>query len=503
MGLHVGTLETVGVRSLDTPADQLASVSVNDDILLVRDMKSVGPGYVVVGTLAEMHYGGGAPRALLDNVQYADWEPEGKKFAIVRYAPESHRYRLEYPVGTVLYQTEGWISNPRFSRDGKTIAFLDHPIFGDDQGSVAMVDLKGRVTKWKRVYGSTQCLAWSPDGKEIWFSAAPTGLARHLWAAAMDGSERSLLSGPSTMDIQDVLPSGRTLVTDLEERRVQMVVTPEFPQPRDFTWMDWAYGMRFSADGKQLLFGDQHSGDLYGTFLRNLDGTPAVRLGDGDPLDISPDGKNVASRLPKDPAQIELLPTGTGEQRQMTHEKFGFQNGRWLDNERLIANGNEPGHPLRAYVVDMEDHVTPLTPEGVEVRAISADGKHIALRAVQSVGGAAKSVYTIAPVTIGSGGDVQLGPGVPVPELATNEYPIDFNTDGSAFFLARVVSQSVVEIWLQEFATGKRTLLHTVTPPGIPSLENGLLVTVSRDGKNYAYQYHPALSTLYVIDGLK
>ncbi len=167
MGLHVGTLETVGVRSLDTPADQLASVSVNDDILLIRDMKSVGPGYVVVGTLAEMHYGGGAPRALLDNVQYADWDPDGKKFAVVRYVPESHRYRLEYPVGTVLYQTEGWISNPRFSRDGKTIAFLDHAIFGDDQGSVAMVDLKGKVKKWNHVYGSAQFLAWSPDGKEI------------------------------------------------------------------------------------------------------------------------------------------------------------------------------------------------------------------------------------------------------------------------------------------------------------------------------------------------
>jgi eukaryotic-like serine/threonine-protein kinase len=324
-----------------------------------------------------------------------------------------------------------------------------------------------------------------------------------LWSAGLDGSERPLLSGPATMDIQDVLPNGRTLVTDLEERRVQMVVTPEFPQPRDFTWMDWAYDQRFSADGKQLLFGDQHSGDLYGSFLRNVDGSQAVRLGDGDPMDISPDGKNVASRLPQDPAQIELLPTGTGEQRQMTHEKFGFQNARWLDNQRLIANGNEPGHPLRAYVVDMEGHVTPLTPEGVEMRAISADGKKMALRERKTVDGVAKSVYTIAPVAVGSGGEVQLGAGVPAPEMAAIEYPIDFNADGSALFIERVVSQSVVEIWLQDFATGKRTLLHSVTPPGIPSLENGLLVTVSRDGKNYAYQYHPALSTLYVIDGLR
>jgi len=91
---------------------------------------------------------------------------------------------------------------------------------------------------------------------------------------------------------------------------------------------------------------------------------------------------------------------------------------------------------------------------------------------------------------------------VPAPELAVNEAPIDFNADGSSFFLQRLIGQNAVEIWEQELTTGKRTLLHTVAPPGI-ALNYSILVTVSRDGKNYAYQYHPALSTLYIIDGLR
>ncbi len=107
MGLHVGTTETVAVRSLNIPADDVASVSVNDDILLIADEKAVGPGYVWAGTLKELHYGGGAPRPVMDNVQFADWDPEGKKFAVVRYVPETHKYRLEYPAGTVLYETSG------------------------------------------------------------------------------------------------------------------------------------------------------------------------------------------------------------------------------------------------------------------------------------------------------------------------------------------------------------------------------------------------------------
>jgi hypothetical protein len=48
--------------------------------------------------------------------------------------------------------------------------------------------------------------------------------------------------------------------------------------------------------------------------------------------------------------------------------------------------------------------------------------------------------------------------------------------------------------------SNKRTLLHTIS--GIPALSNDMQFTVSRDGKSYAYQYHPALSTEYVIDGL-
>jgi hypothetical protein len=52
-------------------------------------------------------------------------------------------------------------------------------------------------------------------------------------------------------------------------------------------------------------------------------------------------------------------------------------------------------------------------------------------------------------------------------------------------------------------AGAKRTLLHTITLPGIPSISNGLNVTVSRDGKNYAYQYHPVISTEYLVEGLR
>ena len=499
-GLHVGSLDTPGLRSLDTPAQELASVSSKDDILLLNKLTSIGPGYVEAGTLYLMHYGGGAPRPILENVHYADWDPAGEKFAVVRFNPQKHVHTLEYPVGTVLYQTEGWISNPRFSRDGQRIAFLDHPLFGDDLGSVAYTDLQGKVKKFGKVFGSVQNVAWSPDSSEIWFSASDSGVARTIWAVDLSGHHRQLLNAPGTMDIEDVLPNGKVIVSNLSERRVQMIVTPEFPQARDFTWMDWAYMNRFSADGKFLLFGDQHS-QSYGAFLRNVDGTPAVRLGDGDPFDLSPDGKLAASRLPTADEQLELLPTDAGEPHQLTHSNIQFSSARFVTNDRLMGYGNEPGHRPRAFSIDLNGNMKPMTAEGVRVYAFTTDGKRML------IGGHDESDHSVGQNHGNLTGlrvmDVDGGTVAPVLGAEPKDLPLDFNTDGTIIYVEQVLGATRAELIGLEWATGKRTLLHDVVAPGIPAISNGLGATISRDGKSYAYQYHPALSTEYLVEGLR
>jgi hypothetical protein len=83
------------------------------------------------------------------------------------------------------------------------------------------------------------------------------------------------------------------------------------------------------------------------------------------------------------------------------------------------------------------------------------------------------------------------------------EFPFDFTSDDAAVLVGRPGRDGAVEIWRVELASAKRTLLHTITLPGIPSISNGLSVTVSRDGRNYAYQHHPAVSTEYLVEGLR
>ena len=60
-------------------------------------------GYMRPGTLARMPLSGGTPREVTENVQDADWSGDGEKMAIVRLVPETSHWRLEYPVGKVLY----------------------------------------------------------------------------------------------------------------------------------------------------------------------------------------------------------------------------------------------------------------------------------------------------------------------------------------------------------------------------------------------------------------
>src|SRR3970040_767051 len=102
--------------------------------------------WVNIGTLARAPLVGGAPREIVEQVQWADWAPDGNSSAIVRDAGGLNR--LEFPVGKTLYETGGWIGHPRVSPDGKYVAFLEHPIQGDDGGSVAMGDLTRKKTSF-------------------------------------------------------------------------------------------------------------------------------------------------------------------------------------------------------------------------------------------------------------------------------------------------------------------------------------------------------------------
>src|SRR5205823_8866126 len=121
------------------------------------------------GRHARPRAGGGAPRELLEGVWDADISRDGKQFAIVRTPEGIHQ--LEYPIGKVLFKTNGYISHPRISPDGKQVAFLEHPVYGDDRGYLDTADAAGNVKRLTADAQGEDGVAWSPDQREVWFAA--------------------------------------------------------------------------------------------------------------------------------------------------------------------------------------------------------------------------------------------------------------------------------------------------------------------------------------------
>jgi hypothetical protein len=141
MEIFLRRLESPESRPSGLVDAELLAVSSSGDMAVSLNRKPV-LAFIRTGRLASTSIAGGVtPREILDDVECADWAPNGKDLALVRSV--SGRSRLEYPMGKPLYETAGWIGTPRISRSGDLVAFCDHPTPGDDGGSIAIVDRAG------------------------------------------------------------------------------------------------------------------------------------------------------------------------------------------------------------------------------------------------------------------------------------------------------------------------------------------------------------------------
>ena len=446
--------------------------------------------FLYSGTLARVPLVGGAPREILEDVEWADWSPDGSNLAIARQ--EQGRHRLEFPLGKVLYQADGWIGHIRISPKADMVAFIDHPQLGDDGGAVAMVDLAGKKTTLSTGWDSIQGIAWSPGGEEIWFTATRTGGDRSLYAVTLTGAIRLLARVPGELTLLDVGREGNVLLTRGNDRAGIIGLTPGDTKERDLSWLDWSSPGDLSADGKTVLFAEtgEGGGPKYAVYLRKTDGSPAIRLSEGVGLALSPDGKSALARPNVTPSPLVLLPTGVGEAKPLTHDAINHLWGRWLpDGKQVVFSGNEAGHGFRLYVESPgEGKPRPISPEGVNPTVvISPKGDFAA-----SVGPDHKVyLYPIA------GGEPVLVAGT-----QPDEAPTGFSADGRSLYVFRF-GEIPAKVFQLELATGKRTLWKELVPADAAGIDTVRGITITPDAKAYVYGYIRTLSDLYLVEGLK
>jgi Tol biopolymer transport system component len=261
--VRIGSTES---RSLGFPGADLLSISSSGE-MAISTGRHYTRGWTNTGTLARVALDGQVPREVLEDVQEADWAPDGQSLAVVRSV--SGRYRLEYPVGKVLYETSGWISHARVSADGRSVAYLDHPLLGDDRGAVAIVDPSGKKTTLTGEFSGEQGLAWSLRGEEVWFTGGSED-KYNLNAVSLSGRQRIVTRIPGDLELQDIARNGRVLLTPYARRMGMMGSGPNETKERDLSWFDYSMFADISADGSKLLFSESSTagGDLYSVFLR-------------------------------------------------------------------------------------------------------------------------------------------------------------------------------------------------------------------------------------------
>ncbi len=481
--------EATQSRELGFKDSNILAVSKNDDMLITLGHHAVAAN-ATSGTLAQVPLTGGAPRELLEEVRYADWSPDGGQVAVVRRAGDKER--LEYPLGKMLYETDGWISDARISPDGKRVAFIDHPVKFDSRGSVAMVDTQGKKTTLSRFYGNALGLAWHPSGDEVWYTASAVHLSSNLLAVTTGGKERLVWAGAGGVVLSDISKDGRVLLSRENRRRGIAGLFPGHDQEVDLSWLDWSLLYDISPDGKWITFAEEGdaAGPRYSAYMRATDGSPAIRLGDGIPTSISDDGKWVSALIPGDTYQLAILPTRAGEPRNLSAPGMNYADAFWLaGSKRLLVFGKQAGREARWWVQDISGEAPrPVTPEGATQGYLSGDKKSIIVKQ-----GDRLTAYPIA-------GGQPTPVATPAPDFAWRGMMITKDPRYIYGLQERGVPQKVYRF---DPASGKTELWKEFMPADKAGVFSVGPFVIGPEGKWYAYSYVRDLSDLYMVEGLK
>ena len=299
-------------RSLGLPNTDIYAVSSKGELALsLRNEDPLPPGGGVLEAMPLL--GGAAPRQIRDSVEYADWAPDGSMAVTLDTGLGD---RLEYPIGTPIYDIEGPIHMIRISPDGARVAFMEYA--SDRSQSVATIDRaknrKTLTTGWLQVNG----LAWTAPGDEVWFAGKRRNEGWGIYAVSGAGAVRVVERLPGPCYLYDLTRDGRALVALGQLSTGIRFMDAGGSHEEDLSWLDMSQLRDISSDGHTVLFtetgeGASSDGAIY---IRKTDGSPAVQLGAGLGHAFSPDGKWVlaTSRTGRD---LSLIPTGPGTPQRL------------------------------------------------------------------------------------------------------------------------------------------------------------------------------------------
>jgi len=446
--------------------------------------------WLQIGTLARLPIEGGTPRPIMEDVYSADISRDGREFAVVRSV--AGKQRLEYPIGKVLFETDGWIACIRISPDGDSVAFVNHRIPGDDLGSVDVVSRNGQHRALTEEYASAHTVAWKPDGKEVWHSATTTGEEDSIWAVTLAGKVRLVANSPIDMDIQDISDSGRVL---LESIRYSVELGIKRAADRNSRPLDAGIIelTSVSHDGEWVVY--TRMGEAKNeVFLQRSNGAAPVKIGDGFGGGLSYNGQTIAAVRLEDPHKLLLYPSGAGEQREIDLGEVSAQVSNRENALTFSRDGKLALFPafntkreLRDYLLDLSTgKIRPATPVGSKEGKLSPSGTRVLTT----------ELATNKRVIV----DIDSQKVSEVPGLGLHEEVIGWTEDGKAL---SIWNQEIpAKVWILDIASGQRKFVQTVDALASLGTMYAKMAT-SADGTVAVYRLRRGMYTVYLADGLK
>jgi len=485
---RVGSPES---RLLGISSAAVASISSSDELAVLLNCE---PVFIADcgGTLATVSLAGGAPRDLAEHVAYADWDPHGTQLLVSLITAAGPR--LEYPPGhVILQQNSGWFGHPRFSPDGKMIAYENHPAVGNDTGTVEVTDLSGKRKALSQFETSLEGLAWNSDGSEVWYAGtASSGWADTIFAVTLSGRTRAILTMPY-LRLHDIAKDGRVLLSHETWRRQMIGFFPRDKADHAYSWLDDTDPTGITADGHIVSFSE--AGETYGLandsqgYYRPTDGSPAVGLGAGIFV-ISPDGKWLLSTSRKSHG-LQVQPIGPGEPKILSTPGLKvFAPPSWSDDDgTVVYEGQTESGDWNVYVQRIAGGPPTLVaahaPQSGPV--LSPDGQVVALHD----GRTGIVIYHV--------GNPQ---SIPLKGSLETEYPVRF-ADGGKSLLAMETTGRALIFTLIELSSGHRREWKRVDVPIRALVGFSHTVVVTPDLKYYAYAIPLYASDLYIVDNVR
>jgi hypothetical protein len=500
-GIYHGRAESPDARDLSMNQARILSISRGGDMAVLLGPQNIARAFGT-RTLTRVPMAGGVRRDLLTGVVDADWIPGTEALAVVRDPGGGRPWTVEFPVGTTVHEARA-IWSLRVSPDGSRVAFFEGSAFfdGAPTAMITVIDRSSRKSTVARNLTGIG-LAWTPRGEEIWFTATRPGYnGPQLHAASLSGVERTVYRAPDWLVLHDIAADGRVLLSRNSIRISMSCLRRGDTSERDLGWLVSSTVTTLSTDGETAAFTDNTSGLTPGgnptVFVRRLDGSPALPVGEGREAKLSPDGKWVLATLGD---TYTLLPTGVGSMVNVRKgEVTRLLGAAWLGDSKQIVFAAIPNGEsrTRGFIQEIPDG----TPRAITPPAVFLSGRASTIRHDETVLGFAEAEnrWKLYPI---AGGEPQ-----PVPGLTDRDNPIQWSADGRYLYTVSIAPPPQppnFDVFRVEIASGRRTVWKTLQPPdavGVESFPGAFVMTP--DAESYCYSYIRRLGDLFVVEGLK